>query len=214
MIPFEQLASGSSRGFAPRGRGGPPRRGRGRAPGAFSAAAEEEDLSREFDFAGMNARFADLRTGEKGEGEGDAEAGGDDKKEDEPKEEEKKPAYNKKSSFFDSVSSNIQNPGRGRGRPQQYNHRNDGRQHQQYQREPFQHEQRQDTASNYTSGPPRFSQGPPRQNNHRYTRRDESALNDLTFGDGSDPAPRRGRGRGNGRRRGSDVQQRVFEQQQ
>jgi hypothetical protein len=41
------------------------RRGRGgRAPGAFSHAAEQEDLNQEFDFAGMNQRFAQLRSGE------------------------------------------------------------------------------------------------------------------------------------------------------
>lgn len=151
----------------------------------------------------MNARFADLRTDEKPDAEGEnvADVGAVDGAG--GKEDEKKPAYNKKSSFFDSVSSNIQNPGRGRGRPH-FNNRGDGRQHQQ-------HEQRQqEQTSNYPSSlPPRPGQYPPRQQPPRYGRRDESALNDLTFGDGADAGVRRCRGRGNGRRRGSDAQQRV-----
>lgn len=203
VIPFEQLAAaGPSRGFS-RGRGpshpaGGARRGRGRAPGAFSYAAEQEDVTQEFDFASMNQRFEDLRSGEKPEGHVEAPV----EAENVPVKEEEKPkpaAYNKSTSFFDSVSSNIQTPGRGRGRPPNFGGGGGGR-----PRDP----------TNYPSNlPPRPPmQLPPHQsqpNNHhgRWNRRDESALNDLTFVEGSGDASRRGRGRGHGRRgRGNEPQ--------
>lgn len=187
IIPFEELAAaGPSRGFAPRDRGGP-RRGRGgRPPGAFSHAAEQEDVNQEFDFAGMNQRFAQLRSGE---------ADPVEVKEQAPQEvlvaeeKPKAPAYNKSSSFFDSVSSNIQNPSAGRGRPPRHTNR-----------PPM-----ADSYSGHHQGEQGHIRLPPRpqqsRGNGRFPRRDEAALNETTFGEAAvEMRAGRGRARGGGRR--------------
>lgn len=188
IIPFDQLAAGPSRGFAPRGRGAP-RRGRGgRGPGAFSHAAEQEDVTQEFDFAGMNQRFAQMRSGE-----GEPEEKEQDQQDVPVVEEEKPkaPAYNKSSSFFDSVSSNIQNPTSGRGRGPRHNNRPP-------MQDNFQSQQFQQFGDQYNALPPRPQQ--PRGNG-RFNRRDESALNEATFGEGAgEMRSGRGRARGGGRR--------------
>ena len=185
IIPFEELAAaGPSRGFAPRGRGAP-RRGRGgRAPGAFSHAAEQEDLNQEFDFAGMNQRFAQLRSGE-AEPEKEKE-----QPQEVPVEAEKPtaPAYNKSSSFFDSVSSNIQNPSSGRGRGPRHTNRPP-------MQDPFSGHHRP-AEQGYMGAPPRPA---PSRGNGRFSRRDEAALNEATFGeDAAEMRAGRGRARGGG----------------
>lgn len=232
-IPFEQLAAqidthGSNRGpnhpHAQRypgggGRGGPTHRAPrgGRAPGAFSHAAQAEDVNQEFDFEGMNKRFEELRSGEvpasshvPEQEEATAAQANEGQHESAPlvdsevKEEKPTvPAYNKSSSFFDSVSSNIQNPnnnsnnrGRGGGR----GHGGRPRNFDQHTGFPSQHQPpSQAQPQSGFRGPPRPAQGrdeyalPPRprgvggggggggRNHNR--RRDESALNAATFGD-------------------------------
>ncbi|KAJ9113670.1 hypothetical protein QFC22_005979 [Naganishia vaughanmartiniae] len=250
-IPFEQLAAqidthGSTRGSNhphshnpmqrhPAGgpaRGGPHRAPRGgRAPGAFSHAAQSEDLTQEFDFEGMNQRFEELRSGEAPQapvednatkGEIQHETATSPKLEAEEK--PSVPAYNKSSSFFDSVSSNIQNPsstnnrgrgggggGRGSGRPRNFD---------QHTGIPQSHPQSGFPPA-AARGPPRPAQGreesglPPRprggggaggRNNNR--RRDEGALNAATFGDdgatqGGEAGTRGGRMGGRGRYAGN-----------
>ena len=172
----------------------------------FSHAAQAEDVTQEFDFESMNKRFEELRHGEAPQGTAEEnvvsnEAQPETAPSAKPEAEEKPaaasqaPAYNKSSSFFDSVSSNIQNPsnnnrgrggGRGGSRPRNFDQHTGFPAHPQAQ-------------SGFppagARGPPRPAQGredyalPPRprggaaggRNNNR--RRDESALNAATFGD-------------------------------
>lgn len=202
IIPFEQLAAaGTSRGFAPRGRGAP-RRGRGgRGPGAFSHAAEQEDVTQEFDFAGMNQRFAQMRSGEEPAQETEQE----EVKEVVEEEKPKAPAYNKSSSFFDSVSSNIQNPQSGRGRGPRQNNRPPPQDQYHGGQDTFRGQHFQQFGDQgYNQGLPPRPQQP--RGNGRYNRRDEAALNEATFGEGATEM-RAGRGRARGGRQPRNDQQ-------
>ena len=134
----------------------------------------------------MNQRFAQLRSGE---------AEPVDVKEQAPQEvpvaeeKPKAPAYNKSSSFFDSVSSNIQNSSAGRGRAPRHTNRS-----------PM-----ADAFSGHHAGEQGYMGPPPRpqqsRGNGRFPRRDEAALNEATFGEGAgEMRAGRGRARGGGRR--------------